>query len=441
MKTRLLSVLFLASLAVASCKEDEYEYVPSTVPTVPTSFSLEDGAVIESTEVQLSASGSTVEDENLAISYDYYIGTSMDNMQKTEPDVKLEPYTQYFWYAQAKTEVSEGEKMDVRTFYCVPPFKIQTENGEDDWKAIWKWEYMDGDRDATLKLTADKEGYITQPTFTSDMTSLEITLADYDAYTHWWDDEHGVYYEPIIYTLELSFTRKVGDKDLIVKGQASEIILGGDNLIRDHEFNVYRLVTIGDQTWFADDLRVRSYIDENGNIIPLSEMTESPSKVYADYYVATNPYTGSKGVLYNKYLCKNGEMTKTKNVELLNRTFKGYHIAMLDDFKKLFQYYMGREIKDKKDYCYVIEKIGSKYDWAGINDFEQIGYFNAKPYGNVQDRKYYSVEYINSFNYSNGHIDFRTFDGYETYDVDGDYMYFSEDNMYGSHALIRFIKD
>lgn len=436
MKTRLLSVLFLASLAVASCKEDEYEYVPSTVPTVPTSFSLEDGAVIESTEVQLSASGSTVEDENLAISYDYYIGTSMDNMQKTEPDVKLEPYTQYFWYAQAKTEVSEGEMMDVRTFYCVPPFKIQTENGEDDWKAIWKWEYMDGDRDATLKLTADKEGYkFTQPTFTSDMTSLEITLADYDAYTHWWDDEHGVYYEPIIYTLELSFTRKVGDKDLIVKGQASEIILGGDNLIRDHEFNVYRLVTIGDQTWFADDLRVRSYIDENGNIIPLSEMTESPSKVYADYYVATNPYTGSKGVLYNKYLCKNGEMTKTKNVELLNRTFEGYHIATLDDYNELFKYYAEREIKEKNDRCFVIEKIGSKYDWAGINDFEQISHFNAKPFGQVENKKYYGVERSGINN-----VVYGTFDGYAISDYDAKYLRCWSWGS-GDHVLIRFVKD
>ncbi len=119
MQKRLIPFGALAvMLAVSSCNETDDE--PSQIPTAPTTFSLEDGAEVEDLSITLSVDGSTVEDENLNISYVYYIGKSADELEETSAEVALEPFTQYFWCAQARTDGGEGEMTDLRTFYCVP---------------------------------------------------------------------------------------------------------------------------------------------------------------------------------------------------------------------------------------------------------------------------------------------------------------------------------
>ena len=152
MKIKLLTLLALCTvLSFSGCKEE-----PSQIPTVPTTFSLEDGAVVEELNVELSASGSTVEDNGLNVSYVYYIGKSADALEKTSTEVTLDPYTQYFWCAQAKTEAGKGEKTEVRTFYCVPPIELTSDNGDGEWAAVIRCE-KDGFYYYNLPVEARKE--------------------------------------------------------------------------------------------------------------------------------------------------------------------------------------------------------------------------------------------------------------------------------------------
>ena len=75
-----------------------------------------------------------------------------------------------------------------------------------------------------------------------------------------YDDEVGQYYEPIIYQFKLTADVQVGDTTFsIASNEIDEILLDGDKYVRDHEFNVYRIVKIGEQVWMADDLRCTTY--------------------------------------------------------------------------------------------------------------------------------------------------------------------------------------
>ena len=86
MRTRfILYSAFAVMLAASGCKETEDEPTPNPIPTVPTTFGLENGAEITDTTITLNASGSTVEDENLKVSYVYYIGTKAMIWKRLQP--------------------------------------------------------------------------------------------------------------------------------------------------------------------------------------------------------------------------------------------------------------------------------------------------------------------------------------------------------------------
>ena len=387
-------VLFVV-LCFVGCKEDEQ----SKVPTLPTTLSLEDGAVVETLNVKLSASGSTVEDDYFDVSYVYYIGKAADALEETSAEVTLEPYTQYFWRAQAITQdavsketVAIGGSTNIRTFYCVPPIKIETDNGDGKWAAVLRFKEL-APKVKSGKITASSDLYEYEFDLTTGQDSCylsyesDIAAGTNNAYTQWWDDEHGIYYEPIIYTFNVDATVQVGDKEFSITNTAKEIILDKQSCVRDNEYNVYRVVKIGNQTWLADDLRATNYIDENGNIVKLTE---------GEDFEYSKLKSGAVGVLYDRWC------PILKDLENIPICPAGFKLASDADFLELEKYYGLSEPTGPRDaerspnayisieydiFCkyYEGEDIGimlmlaSKYDWENINVTNQ-NLFNAKPF-------------------------------------------------------------
>ena len=395
MRTRfILYLAFAVMLAASGCKEDEE---PSQIPTVPTTFSIEDGAEITDTTITLKVSGSTVEDEVLKVSYVYYIGTKADELEETPAEVTLEPYTQYFWCAQAKTEVGEGEKTEVRTFYCVPGFDVTTDNGYGEYAAVIKWNRADRFQSVTISATANHDGYELEPqTITGGVDSCSFGLkrnvsdpTKDNAFVQYWDDEHGIYAEPVVYDFKVDAKVQVGDKTITITNNAKECILDKKHVVRDREFNVYRVARIGNQTWLADDFRVTKYYDGS----PI------------EYVISTLP-SGATGLQYRSN-------TLAWTDELLAKvTPKGYHISTNEDWLQLEAFYgltsndipnmwVGFPIYEDTTGLYYSEKehiakvlfgieqrvgysLESAFDWAKTNDTNQTGesfMFNAKPFG------------------------------------------------------------
>lgn len=400
MKTRLIFYLaFAVMLAVSGCEEDEE---PSQIPTVPTTFSIEDGAEIKELSVTLNAKGSTVEDRKLGISYVYYIGKSADDLEETPAEVTLEPYTQYFWRAQAKTEAGEGELSEIHTFYCVPDLELSSDNGNGEWAAIIRWNNADKFKSVTISATPDHEGYSLESQTVKDGVDscyFKTTEPKNDAYTHWWDDANGIYYEPVIYTFNVEAKAQVGDKTFTFTSSIKEILLDNEFEVRDHEFNVYRVVQIGKQTWLADDLRMKT--DLNGSPIE---------------HVISTLESGATGFLYQLL---------SEELEKISKSLpKGYHISTNDDWVELEAYYglseksssLSSEIEagemqpaltlvddTSRNCCYpgafevfsswyigveqsVGRKLASGYDWKKTdytNGPETRNPFNAKPFGAV----------------------------------------------------------
>ena len=429
---------FAVMLAASGCKEDEDEPTPNPIPTVPTTFGLENGAEITDTTITLNASGSTVEDENLKVSYVYYIGTKADDLEETPAEVTLEPYTQYFWCAQAETEAGESEMTEIRTFYCVPNLlTLTSDNGDGEWAAIIRWNNADKFKSVTISATPDHEGYTLESQTIEggvDSCYFKTTKLEDDAYTHAWDDAKGVYYEPVIYTFNVEAKAQVGDKTFTFTSSIKEILLDKQSCVRDHEFNVYRVQRIGTQTWLADDLRVRTKL--NGE------------KLHCESIVLKS---GATGILYYTGYSTEQFFVSTPLNELQDVLPKGYHISTHEDWLKLESFY-GVEADDytnirgcppeyfRMDTTYhsyvsdIIEKrrkfvgeeqkIGALLQcgcgvWKKTNETNQSGErtaFNAMPFGPYfenQNTSYISAVYFAGYQEYDG-LYFREIWAYST---------------------------
>ncbi|MBP5365861.1 MAG: hypothetical protein J6Y82_08055 [Bacteroidales bacterium] len=379
-----LAAAAVALVCVTGCKDEDK---PSTIPTQPTTMSIENGAEISETKVSLSVSGSTVEDQECNISYDYYIGTSQDNLVKTNPqDINLTPYTQYFWYAKAKTETDESEPTEIRTFYCVPPFEIETDNGDGEWAAVLRFKGLSNINGGKVTLTPDKQGYNYQKEIEipAGQDSCYIKMGNEHnptnaAFTHLYDDEHGITYEPIIYTFNATIDVQVGDKSFAVSKEAKEIILDTKHYVHDYEFNVYRLVKIGNQIWTADNF-VSSSICLNNKVYNLADLDVNCWYIKYDEDGSGGktskgflPEEGLEGLIYTSSELPSGAKSKVYHLrysistysnpfeafynedyvftsDIINRFAipKGFHISTVDDWLEMEKYY-GVDIDPTKE--------------------------------------------------------------------------------------------
>lgn len=333
--------LLSAALVVAtlfnftSCKEDDE---PSQIPTIPTTFGLEDGAEIKELSVTLSAKGSTVEDENLNVSYVYYIGKSKDELNETSAKVTLEPYTQYFWCARAKTEGGESEMTEIRTFYCVPEIDIMLSrafgNNEDATTIKWEYYTKQGDNKVAFNFPEAKRKQtsitidISSDEIQSNIKSVELTENADSAYIKK-DVDNGIiltkkyvrgtingkeetfYEEAYKYDFKVTMRIPVGDRFVEVSESITSILVDEDEYAIDDELNIYRTVKIDNVIWTIDNYR-GTHVK---HVVPS----------YAEY---------ADFGFYSYW----DEYAKNINTHILN----GYHVSTEEDWNKL-ENYLGME--------------------------------------------------------------------------------------------------
>lgn len=357
------TVVALALLVAFNSCEKEYDFPYDVVE-----LKLADGAHVG----QHMTVGDliNVPQHNHYASFEVYIGKDKDNMKDYDyysprggDDIYLEPLTKYYWYAIGTYYESikwnewsedsfsytgsnghETKKTEIRTFYVVDTLDLITsvENGEGEIGAIIHWKDIEhkltnvkisitptvecGFAGKTIDVPNEQNSFFIKK---SDNVDVPVNLTDFD-------DEHGINYNPIIYSFQLTADVTIDESVQRVSSNCiKEIFLNKHHHVRDHEFNVYRVVEVGDQYWLADDLRCTSYIDDNGNNIHWEKDK--------DYMISELP-SGAKGILY-----KAGEMYPA-NSEYEKLIIDGYHVATSDDWQKLLKNYgVQQDIYDIKD--------------------------------------------------------------------------------------------
>ena len=368
-----------------ACEKDDFK------PTVPSALSgPDDKAIVTATATRLAAWGSNT-DYRYRSKYRIYYGKSLDSMKVADEvaNVKLEPYTQYFWYAKCfllkdDTEIP-SDPSPIRTFYCIPPITIETDNGDGEWSAIIRFkEIKDVLKSGRIIVTPDKEGFphqevieITEGQDTCCLLLGNTNAPTNAAYTHWWDDKKGVLYEPIIYDFKMAFDIEVGDAIFTLRDSAREIILDKSNLVKDHEFNVYRLVKIGNQTWFAEDFRATSIVID-GKIYPLESVDYSSIGILkVPMYKKKTLKSGAQGIVY--YCSINPGVYAGKS--FLEARFlmeyaipKGFRIPTYDDWYALEEYYgVSNPTIYKTGYYPYVYMMPERYDtYSADNKYNSV---------------------------------------------------------------------
>ncbi|MCF0190410.1 MAG: hypothetical protein HUJ96_04005 [Marinilabiliaceae bacterium] len=238
---------------------------------------LEDGCVISDSVVTIQCDyrGDVFGGSGDSRSLKYLIGTNPEDLTEylaTHQSVdafdtlRLEPYRKYYWCV--KFEANGGVMTsEMRTFYFVPPVVATTENGDGEWSTTLKWNELGNKMlPTTIKVTPNIEGYPFENNveIQPGQNSYKFKLGDVNdptnaAYTHWWDDANAIYYEPIIYTYEFTIGVKVDDRTFDFPQVVKDIIINKQDVVKDHEFNVYRLAKIGNKIWTIDDYRAKTY--------------------------------------------------------------------------------------------------------------------------------------------------------------------------------------
>ena len=113
----------------------------------------------------------------------------------------------------------------------------------------------------------------------------------------------------------------------------------------DQDGNVYKTVTIGKQTWMAENLRTTKYNDGTAipNIIDNNEWSNTTTGAYCNYNNYDNTSTNSLvtiatlGRLYNWYAVNTGKLAP-----------KGWHVPSNAEWTQLVDYLGGSEIAGGK---------------------------------------------------------------------------------------------
>lgn|GEM_PF-7022694 len=337
-----------------ACEKDDH---PSPFPSAPDSFYPPNGAVISETSLKLNASGSIV-DSNNSIHYAYYLGTDTANMNERSEFLKdLTPGTKYYWKAVPYTwpgdETFFGDESEIFHFYIKPAQikGLESDNCEGQSGVILRWEEPINYDEIKITFTPG-DNNVEQPIIIpAGQDTCTITgLLDADPDTR----------EYIKYTFSVEPVILATDKEL--KGDPatiSEIPLDKLYNVRDIDFNVYRLITIGDQVWMRDNLAVTRFNDGTKLIEGEEYVIGSESDKYGVYY---DP---DAFVVY--------PWKKRRPIAP-----KGFRVAEWDDWKELFIYLGAAEDElnitswHSEDYYLCDEsKIGqrlkSEIGWDSVN--------------------------------------------------------------------------
>lgn len=149
------------------------------------------------------------------------------------------------------------------------------------------------------------------------------------------------------------------------------------NSMTDIEGNVYKTITIGTQTWMAENLRTTKYNDGTKipNVIDYNEWDNLTSGAYCNYDNKINSTTiGTYGRLYNWYTVNTGKLSPT-----------GWRIPNNSDWQTLINYLGGVEVAGEK-----LKEIGETHWTVGDGVTNSSG-FTALPGGVRYSQEYYGI--------------------------------------------------
>jgi uncharacterized protein (TIGR02145 family) len=137
--------------------------------------------------------------------------------------------------------------------------------------------------------------------------------------------------------------------------------------ISDIDDNIYKTVTIGTQTWMAENLKVTRYNDGASipNTTDILEWSESTTGAYCSYKNSTNSDTiAIYGLLYNWYAVNTGKLAP-----------EGWHVPSNDDWIVLVDYLManGYNYDGTTSGNKLAKAFGSAEGWVGTSVDGTIG--------------------------------------------------------------------
>lgn len=139
-------------------------------------------------------------------------------------------------------------------------------------------------------------------------------------------------------------------------------------VLTDQDGNTYKTITIGSQTWMAENLRTTKY--RNGEAIPRITDYDAWRKIsagaYCNYRNTNNIDTiATFGRLYNWYTV----------IDERNLAPQGWHIPTKEEFQVLIDYLGGDTVAGRK-----MKEIGLSH-WITYNDANNESGFTALPAG------------------------------------------------------------
>ncbi|WP_372776062.1 FISUMP domain-containing protein [Mangrovibacterium sp.] len=177
------------------------------------------------------------------------------------------------------------------------------------------------------------------------------------------------------YSVSLKVVNSFGSDSLIKTNyiQVDTLLLGEAGTVTDIDGNSYKTITIGNQVWMAENLKVTHFPD--GTEIPLIEndsiwgaLADNDDSPAFSYY--NNLSTGSYGALYTY-------------AAAIKAAPEGWHLPTDEEWKQLEMYIgMSQEDADSEGWRGIDEglKLKSSAGWSNMNGTVNFG-FSALPGG------------------------------------------------------------
>lgn len=363
-----------------SCEKDDSQYNDNYC-------NLNDGTVVYS-NVEYHTNDFAMYSPKLNV----YYGTNEDDINiSINEGTYFEANKVYYWQIKTYNNKGLAEYSKPRKIYCVDPivkeydyceniagieFKFSQSNGHFNNIKIEMIPFDDEFEIKTFNVPDGQDSFVISSTDNSDIKYMY----------HDFDDTKGMVYEPVLYKFKVTadFSGEFVLPNVCDDKIEKDILLDKKHFVADVDFNVYRIVEIGDQVWLADDLRYTSDVFNSG----ANDVSELAS--------------GSKGILYNLNSIYFDDFAGHAECPI-----KGYHIARYEDWEKLLMHYdldYQSKLEDhypnsffngdcsfsnlclksnKVDVWQVFASVSDWVDSVGNNICPTMSLLNIKPFGFV----------------------------------------------------------